>query len=81
MPESDARRYGTENIVWADQRGLPVSPTAHLLKIGGNQMRTLLKQVRPLLERHGHHSEPLPVRPVDPCDLARYVMAAASTAT
>jgi hypothetical protein len=44
---SDARRYGTENIVWADQRGLPVSPTAHHLKIGENQMRALLKQVRP----------------------------------
>ena len=78
------RKPAVENIIWAtvlDQRGLAVSLTAHLLRIGENQMRALLQQVRPLLEQHGHHSEPLPVRLIDPCELARYVMTATSTTT
>jgi transposase len=76
------RKLAIENIIWAtvlDQRGLPVSLTAHLLHIGENQMRALLQQTRPLLQQHGHHSEPLPVRLIDPCELARYVMTTTST--
>ncbi|WP_374106731.1 ISAzo13 family transposase [Kitasatospora aureofaciens] len=75
------RKLTTENIIWAtvlDQRGLPCSLTAHLFRIGENQMRTLLQQTRPLLQRQGHQSEPLPVRLIDPCELARYVMHATS---
>lgn len=76
------RKLAIENIIWAtvlDQRGLPCSLIAHLLHVGENQMRTLLIQARPLLQQHGHHAEPLPVRLVDPCELARYVMHATST--
>ncbi|KUO17556.1 ISAzo13-like element transposase-related protein [Streptomyces dysideae] len=68
-------------IIWAavlDQRCLPASLIAHLFRIGENQMRALIQQARPLLQRHGHHSEPLPVRLIDPCELARYVMNATS---
>ncbi|MFE7525786.1 ISAzo13 family transposase [Kitasatospora sp. NPDC057542] len=76
------RKLVVENIAWAavlDQRGLPCSLIAHLFRIGENQMRALLQQARPLLQQHGHHAEPLPVRLVDPCELARYVMLATST--
>jgi transposase len=76
------RKLATENIIWAtvlDQRGLPTSLIAHLLHIGENQMRALLQQTRPLLRQHGHHSEPLPVRLIDPSELARYVIHATST--
>jgi hypothetical protein len=76
------RKLAVESMIWAavlDQRGLPCSLTAHLFRIGENQMRTLIKQVRPLLQRHGHHAEPLPIRLVDPSELARYVMHTAST--
>lgn len=62
---------------WAavlDQRGLPASLIAHLFHIGENQMRALIQHTRPLLQQHGHHSEPLPVRLIDPSELARYVM-------
>ncbi|MFI6704231.1 hypothetical protein ACIBJC_35765 [Streptomyces sp. NPDC050509] len=75
------RKLAVENIIWAavlDQRGLPASLLAHLFHIGENQMRTLIKQARPLLQRHGHYSEPLPVRLMDPAELARYVMNATS---
>ncbi|MFE7529817.1 hypothetical protein ACFU7Y_29495 [Kitasatospora sp. NPDC057542] len=76
------RKLTVENIIWAavlDQRGLPASLIAHLFHIGENQMRALIQQTRPLLQQHGHHSEPLPVRLIDPSELARYVMHAAST--
>ena len=76
------RKLALENIIWAavlDQRGLPASLIAHLLHIGENQTRALLQQTRPLLQQHGHHSEPLPVRLIDPSELARYVIHAAST--
>lgn len=76
------RKLTAENIIWAavlDQRGLPCSLTAYLFRIGENQMRTLLQQIRPLLQQHGHQSEPLPVRLIDPCGLARYVTHATST--
>ncbi|MFE5587849.1 hypothetical protein [Kitasatospora sp. NPDC056531] len=76
------RKMAVENIVWAailDQRGLPASLIAHLFHIGENQMRALIQQTRPLLQQHGLHSEPLPVRLIDPSELARYVMHAAST--
>ncbi|MEU1273183.1 hypothetical protein [Streptomyces sp. NPDC005799] len=43
-------------------------------------MRALIKQVRPLLEDHGHHSEPIHARLIDPSDLANYVMHATSQA-
>ncbi|MFI6056802.1 hypothetical protein [Streptomyces sp. NPDC051286] len=36
-------------------------------------------QARHLFQQHGHHSEPLPVRLIDPRELARYVMNATST--
>ncbi|GGR56827.1 hypothetical protein GCM10010251_87160 [Streptomyces aurantiogriseus] len=68
------RKPAVENIIWAavlDQRGLPASLLAHLFHIGENQMRTLIQQTRPLLQRHGDHSEPLPVRLIDPTELAR----------
>ncbi|MDH6706554.1 hypothetical protein P3T27_003281 [Kitasatospora sp. MAA19] len=83
-PETAAphRKLTAENIIWAavlDQRGLPCSLTAYLFRIGENQMRTLLRQIRPLLQQHGHQSEPLPVRLIDPCGLARYVTHATST--
>jgi hypothetical protein len=76
------RKIAVESMIWAavlDQRGLPCSLTAHLFRIGENQMRTLIKQVRPLLQQHGHHAEPLPIRLVDPSELAAYVMHATST--
>jgi len=76
------RKLAIENIIWAtvlDQRGLPCSLIAHLLHVGENQMRTLLIQARPLLQQHGHRTEPLPVRLIDPCELARYVMHSTST--
>lgn len=76
------RKLAVENIIWAavlDQRGLPASLTARLFRIGENQMRALIQQTRPLLQQHGHHSEPLPVHLIDPCELARYVMSTAST--
>jgi hypothetical protein len=76
------RKLTMESIIWAavlDQRGLPCSLTAHLFRIGENQMRTLIKQVRPLLQQHGHPAEPLPIRLVDPSELAAYVMHATST--
>ncbi|MFJ5899415.1 hypothetical protein ACIQFZ_29015 [Streptomyces sp. NPDC093064] len=44
------RKLTTENIIWAtvlDQRGLSCSLTAYLFRIGENQMRALIKQVRP----------------------------------
>ncbi|MGW2125230.1 ISAzo13 family transposase [Streptomyces sp. NPDC001758] len=75
------RKLAVENIIWAtvlDQRGLPASLLAHLFHIGENQMRTLIQQTRPLLQQHGHHSEPLPARLIDPGELARYVMNATS---
>ncbi|MFB7191563.1 SMI1/KNR4 family protein [Streptomyces sp. NPDC056230] len=43
-------------------------------------MRALIKQVRPLLEDHGHRPEPIPARLIDPSDLASYVMHATSQA-
>ncbi|TWG02831.1 DDE family transposase [Streptomyces brevispora] len=76
------RKLAVENIIWAsvlDQRGLPASLIAHLFRVGENQMRTLLQQTRPLLQRHGHHSDPLPVRLIDPSELARYVIHATTT--
>ncbi|MDX3696411.1 hypothetical protein PV726_40160 [Streptomyces europaeiscabiei] len=75
------RKLAVENIIWVtvlDQRGLPASHLAHLFHMGENQMRALIQQARPLLQRHGHHSEPLPVRLIDPAELARYVMNATS---
>jgi hypothetical protein len=77
------RKLTVESMIWAtvlDQRGLPSSLIAHLFRIGENQMRALIKQVRPLLQRHGHQAEPLPIRLVDPSELAIYVMHATSTA-
>jgi hypothetical protein len=71
-----------ESVIWAtvlDQRGLPSSLTAHLFRIGENQMRALIKQVRPLLQQHGHQAEPLPIRLIDASELGRYVMHATST--
>ncbi len=76
------RKLAVESMIWAavlDQRGLPCSLTAHLFRIGENQMRTLIKQVRPLLQQHGHHADPLPVRLVDPSELAAYAMHTTST--
>ncbi|MGY0071945.1 hypothetical protein ACWZEH_35480 (plasmid) [Streptomyces sp. QTS137] len=76
------RKLAFENIIWAavlDQRGLPASLIAHLFRVGENQMRTLLQQTRPLLQQHGHHSDPLPVRPIDPSELARCVMYTTTT--
>jgi hypothetical protein len=78
------RKLAVENIIWAavlDQRGLPAWLLAHLFHIGEKQMRTLIQQTRPLLQRHGHHSEPLPVRLIDPAELARYVMNATAGAS
>lgn len=78
------RKLTTENIIWAtvlDQRGLSCSLTAYLFRIGENQMRALIKQVRPLLEDHGHRPEPIPARLIDPSDLASYVMHATSQAS
>ncbi|WP_181803065.1 hypothetical protein [Streptomyces shenzhenensis] len=77
------RKLTTENIIWAsihDQRGLPRSLIAYLFRIGENQARTLIKDVRPLLEEHGHHPDPIPARLIDPSDLAAYVMYATSRA-
>jgi hypothetical protein len=71
------RKMTTENIIWAtvlDQRGLSRSLTAYLFRVGENQIRALIKQVRPFLEDLGHHPEPIPVRLIDPSDLANYVM-------
>ncbi|WP_238432027.1 hypothetical protein [Streptomyces cavernae] len=65
----------TENVIWAavlDQRGL--SRTAYLFRVGENQMRALIKQVRPHLEDLGHHPEPIPARLIDPSNLANYAM-------
>jgi hypothetical protein len=76
------RKLAIEHIIWAavlDQRGLPCSLTAHLLHVGENQIRALIQQTRPLLQQHGHRSQPLPVRLIDPSELARYVMHATST--
>ncbi|WP_420717234.1 ISAzo13 family transposase [Streptomyces sp. H27-G5] len=76
------RKLAVESIIWAavlDQRGLPCSLTAHLFRIGENQMRALLQQTRLLLQQHGYQAEPLPVRLIDPCELARYVMRTTST--
>jgi hypothetical protein len=76
------RKLAVENIIWAsvlDQRGLPASLIAHLFRIGENQMRALIQQTRPLLQQHGHHSDPLPVRLIDPSELARYVMHTTTT--
>ncbi|MFC5670588.1 hypothetical protein ACFP2V_10810, partial [Streptomyces incanus] len=76
------RKLAVENMIWAtllDQRGLPCSLTAHLFRVGENQIRALIKQVRPLLQQHGHRAEPLPVRLIDPSQLATYVMHATST--
>ncbi|MFC6056653.1 hypothetical protein ACFP50_14590, partial [Streptomyces pratens] len=76
------RKLAVESMIWAtvlDQHGLPCSPTAHLFRIGENQMRALIKQVRPLLQQHGHHAEPLPIRLVDPSELAAHVMRTTST--
>ncbi|WP_406154652.1 hypothetical protein OG806_00790 [Streptomyces sp. NBC_00882] len=72
----------TENIIWAavlDQRGLSRSLISYLFRVGENQMRGLIKQVRPHLEDLGHHSEPIPARLIDPSDLANYVMHATVT--
>ncbi|MFE2070737.1 hypothetical protein ACFXDH_51720 [Streptomyces sp. NPDC059467] len=55
-------------------RGLSCSLTAYLFRIGENRMRALIKQVRPLLEDHGHRPEPVPACLIDPSDLASYVM-------
>ncbi|WP_200309547.1 ISAzo13 family transposase, partial [Streptomyces adelaidensis] len=77
------RKLTTENIIWAgilDQRGLSRSLIAYLFRIGENQARTLIKDVRPLLEEHGHHPDPIPARLIDPSDLAAYVMYATSRA-
>jgi hypothetical protein len=77
------RKLTTENIIWAavlDQRGLSRSLTSYLFRTGENQMRALIKQVRPLLEDLGHHPEPIPARLIDPSDLANYVMHATATA-
>ncbi|MER6103780.1 hypothetical protein ABT115_15985 [Streptomyces sp. NPDC001832] len=71
------RKMTTENIIWAavlDQRGLSRSLTAYLFRVGENQMRNLIKQVRPHLEALGYRSEPIPARLIDPSDLANYVM-------
>ncbi len=78
------RKLTTENIIWAavlDQRGLSCSLTAYLFRIGENQARALIKQVRPLLEEHGHHPELIPARLIDPSDLVGYVMHATSAAS
>ncbi|MFF4148456.1 hypothetical protein ACFY0A_46235, partial [Streptomyces sp. NPDC001698] len=78
------RKLTTENIIWAtilDQRGLSCSLTAYLFRIGENQMRALIKQVRPLLDDHGHRPKPIPARLIDPSDLASYVMHATSQAS
>ncbi|WP_409467190.1 ISAzo13 family transposase [Streptomyces sp. HC307] len=75
------RKLTTENIIWAavlDQRGLSRSLTAYLFRIGENQMRALIKQVRPFLEDYGYRPEPIPARLIDPSDLASYVMHATS---
>ncbi|WP_442817387.1 ISAzo13 family transposase [Streptomyces sp. NBC_01216] len=71
------RKMTTENIIWAavlDQRGLSRSLISYLFRVGENQMRCLIRQVRPHLEDLGHHSEPIPARLIDPSDLANYVM-------
>ncbi|KUO10338.1 hypothetical protein [Streptomyces sp. DSM 15324] len=71
----------TENVIWAavlDQRGLCRSLTAYLFRVGENQMRALIKQVRPHLEDLGDHPAPIPARLIDPSDLANYVMHATS---
>ncbi|MGW7449788.1 ISAzo13 family transposase [Kitasatospora sp. NPDC054795] len=76
------RKLTTENIIWAavlDQRGLSRSLTAHLFRVGENQIRALIQQALPLLQRHGHHSEPIPARLIDPSDLTRYIMSTTST--
>ncbi|WP_434600081.1 hypothetical protein [Streptomyces sp. A5-4] len=36
-------------------------------------------QFTPVLQQHGHHADPLPVRLVDPSELAAYVMHTTST--
>ncbi|TLQ42443.1 hypothetical protein [Streptomyces marianii] len=71
------RKMTTENIIWAailDQRGLSRSLISYLFRVGENQIRALIKQVRPILEDLGHHPEPIHARLIDPSDLANYVM-------
>jgi hypothetical protein len=73
-----------EHQAWAavlDQRGISRSLIAHLLHVSEAHIRTVLMTVRPLLERHGHTSEPLTVRLVDPSDLAGYLMSITSTSS
>jgi hypothetical protein len=70
-----------EHQTWAavlDQRGISRSLIAHLLHVSEAHIRTVLMTIRPLLERHGHTSEPLTVRLVDPSDLAGYLMSMTS---
>jgi hypothetical protein len=71
-----------EHQAWTavlDQRGVSRSLIAHLLHVSEAHIRTILTTMGPLLERHGHTSEPLTVRLVDPSDLAGYLMSMTST--
>jgi len=71
-----------EQQAWAavlDQRGISKSLIAHLLHVSEAHIRTILATMAPLLEQHGHTSEPLAVRLVDPSDLAGHLMSMTST--
>jgi Rhodopirellula transposase DDE domain len=67
---------------WAavlDQRGISRSLIAHLFHVSEAHIRSLLADMAPLLERHGHASARLTIRLVDPSDLAGYLMSLTST--
>ncbi|MFF9572657.1 hypothetical protein [Streptomyces sp. NPDC014685] len=72
------RKMTTENIIWAavlDQRGLSRSLISCLFRVGENQMRGLIKQVRPHLapSQHGQklRARPRRVEPSPTCMFAR----------
>ncbi|MFI6059515.1 hypothetical protein [Streptomyces sp. NPDC051286] len=70
-----------EHQAWAavlDQRGILRSSIAHLLHLSEPYIRTVLTAIEPLPEQHGHTSERLTVRMVDPSDHADYRMSMTS---
>jgi transposase len=81
-PSSRRPKLTFEQQAWAailDQRGVSRSLIAHLLHVSEPHIRTLLKTVGPLLERHGHTSPRITHRLVDPSDLTGYLMSMPST--